>query len=76
MLGRLERAGVLDDAALAAAAAGDPWAQELLALLRRARAEGVDAESSLRSALTRLTEAETAHVGALPADRQRHDTTD
>jgi NTP pyrophosphatase (non-canonical NTP hydrolase) len=67
MLGRLERAGRLDEEGLGEAAAGDPWARELLALLVRARAAGADAESSLRAALTRLAEVE-PQVGAVPAD--------
>jgi XTP/dITP diphosphohydrolase len=54
MLGRLERAGLLDPATLGAAAEDDPWARELLDVLVRARAAGVDAEGALRAALTRL----------------------
>jgi XTP/dITP diphosphohydrolase len=60
MLGRLDRAGRLDAATLARAAADDPWARELLDVLVRARSAGVDAESALRAALTRLSTQETA----------------
>jgi len=60
MLGRLERARLLEPAALAAAAGDDPWARELLDVLVRARSAGVDAESALRAALTRLSTQENA----------------
>jgi XTP/dITP diphosphohydrolase len=67
MLGRLDRAGRLDPAAVEAAAADDPWARELLDVLLRAHGAGVDAEGSLRAALTRLSGQE-AQVHAPAAD--------
>jgi XTP/dITP diphosphohydrolase len=71
MLDRLERSGRLDAAGLTqlveASAADDPWARELLDVLVRARSAGVDAEGSLRAALTRLS-AQEAQVGAPAAD--------
>jgi XTP/dITP diphosphohydrolase len=67
MLDRLERSGRLDTSTVAAAAADDPWARELLDVLVRARSAGVDAESSLRAALTRLSGEET-QVSAPAAD--------
>jgi XTP/dITP diphosphohydrolase len=67
MLGRLDRAGRLDAATVESAAADDAWARELLDLLVRAHSAGVDAEGSLRAALTRLS-AQEAQVRAPAAD--------
>jgi XTP/dITP diphosphohydrolase len=58
MLGRLERAGRLDDAALAGAADGDEVALGLLRLVHEAGVRGVDAEAALRAALSRLARGE------------------
>jgi len=56
MLGRLARAdgGLPDTGRLADAAGDDALAFELLGLVERARAAGIDPEASLRAALTRL----------------------
>ncbi len=59
---RLHRAG-RDDLVDAAVAAGDVGA-ELLDLVRRARAEGVDAEAALRETLRQLEQRSTATDGA------------
>jgi XTP/dITP diphosphohydrolase len=66
MLGRLARAdgGVPDMARVAAAAGDDALASELLGLVERARVEGIDPESSLRAALTRLAQAAPVPDGA------------
>jgi XTP/dITP diphosphohydrolase len=54
MLGRLEKTDADVDAAITAAAAGDPLAADLLRAVRTARATGADAEAQLRAALARL----------------------
>ena len=53
-LGRLERAGALPELG---PAAGRPVGDELLALVARARAEGLDAEQELRDAVRRMVAA-------------------
>ncbi|WP_228373080.1 MazG family protein [Demequina maris] len=59
VLGRAERAGLADDAPVA-----DGVGDALLALVRRARAEGVDAEAELRAATRRLEQAARAEEQA------------
>jgi MazG family protein len=54
MLGRLQKNAADVPAAITAAAAGDELASSLLELARQAREAGVDAEATLREALSRL----------------------
>jgi XTP/dITP diphosphohydrolase len=54
MLDRLDRAGGDPSVATAAAAAGDEASADLLAAVQRCRRDGVDAEATLRGALSRL----------------------
>ena len=68
VLGRLERAGAAGaGSAPAGRTAGDgPVGEELLALVARARAEGLDAEQELRSAVRRVVAAAGEPGGAGP----------
>jgi hypothetical protein len=54
MFDRLDRAGGDLSVATAAAAAGDEASADLLAAVQRCRRDGVDAEATLRGALSRL----------------------
>ncbi|WP_228372649.1 MazG family protein [Demequina maris] len=65
VLGRAERAGLADDAPVA-----DGVGDALLALVRRARAEGVDAEAELRAATRRLEQAARAEEQAGRSDTE------
>jgi XTP/dITP diphosphohydrolase len=72
VVGRMERAGL---AGAASASVGDALADDLLALVRRAREQGRDAEAVLRSGVRALEERARAAEGAGRVNAQGADET-